>query len=143
MSSTIKTYDGKKVKIIVGGFPISGVADNTFVKIERDEDTFMKKIGAYGEASRSKNNNRSGTATITLLQTSPSNDILSALALTDELTNTGIVPFLVQDLSGTSTFVSATAWIKRPASSEFGKEISNREWNFELIDMDVFVGGNL
>jgi hypothetical protein len=138
----VHTYDAKKVKVIVGGIPLSGYADGTFIKIERDNDLFTKVVGADGITSRSKSNDRGGTAVLTLKQTSPSNDILSAFHLTDELTNAGIFPLLVQDMSGRSTFISATAWIKKLPSSEFGKDLGNREWTFDLVDVDIFVGGN-
>ena len=80
--------------------------------------------------------------TITLAQTSPSNDVLDALALLDENTSTGIVPALVKDNSGRSIHFSALAWIRRVPTSEFGKEISNREWVIDLADYESFSGGN-
>ena len=138
----LRTYDPKQVVVSIGGVPMSGFADGTFLLVDRDEQMFSKIVGADGTTTRVKSNNRSGTMTLTLKQSSPSNDVLSGFAALDELSNTGVVPVLIKDLSGNSIFFSATGWIQKYASSEFGKEINNREWVLDLADVDVFVGSN-
>jgi hypothetical protein len=138
-----RTYDPKQVKVIVGVAILSGFAEDTMVTVERDEDAFTKMVGVDGETSRAKSNNRGGTAKITLAQTSPSNDLLSGIAVLDEIKSAGVVPFTIKDLSGTSTYVSAYAWVKKLPASEYGKKVGNREWTLDLADVDVFVGGNV
>jgi hypothetical protein len=138
----VRTYDPKRCLVVIGGVPMGGFADGTFVSVERTSDTFTKVSGADGIVSRSKTNDRSGTLTLTLAQTSPSNDVLTGFARNDELTNTGIVPVTVKDLSGRSTYVAAFGWVKKPPTGEFGKEIADREWALDLADLDVFTGGN-
>jgi hypothetical protein len=138
----LRTYDPSKVVVLFGGIPLSGFADGEFVKVERDGDAFSKVVGADGDTSRAKSCNKAGTATITLAQTSPSNDILQGFALLDELSNDGVAPFAVKDLSGRSTYISAHGWIKKAPAVSFGKEITNREWTIDLADIDTFTGGN-
>ena len=137
------TYDAAQVNVIVEGIPLSGMADGTFVTVDMDSDAFTKYKGTDGHASRSKSNDFCGTITVTLAQSSPSNDILSALAQRDRLSNTGVVPVLVQDLSGTSVYASAFAWVRKKAKGEFGKEIGPREWVFDAVDLDMHNGGTL
>jgi hypothetical protein len=138
----VRTYDPKQVLVLVGGVPMSGFADGTFVEVERTSDTFTKVSGADGIISRAKTNDRSGTIKLTLAQTSPSNDVITGFAVADELANAGVIPVLVKDNSGRSTFVSAFAWVKKPSTAPHGKEITNREWSFDCADLDMFVGGN-
>lgn len=138
----IRTFDPANVVVSIGGVPMSGYADGTFLLVDRDEDAFTKVTGADGFTTRVKSNNRGGSLTLTLKQSSPSNDILSGFANLDELSNSGVVPILVKDLSGTSTYFSATGWIRKYPSSEFGKELNNREWIIDLADVDMFVGSN-
>lgn len=138
----IRTYDPKQVIVTIGGVPMSGYADGTFLLIDRDENAFTKVTGADGVTTRVKSNNRSGTMTLTLKQSSASNDVLSGFAALDELANSGVVPILIKDLSGNSIYFSATGWIQKYPASEFGKEINNREWVLDLVDVDVFVGSN-
>ncbi|HCU25438.1 MAG TPA: DUF3277 domain-containing protein [Deltaproteobacteria bacterium] len=135
-----KTYDPKQIVLIVGGFQLSGYADGTFVNVDRNEDMYTLQIGADGEGVRSKSNNRSGTVTFSLLQSSASNEILSAFAKADELSNSGVFPLLIKDTSGTSIYAAEMAWIKKIASSEFGNEAGAREWAIETDRLEAFVG---
>ena len=121
---------------------MSGFSDGTFLEIDRDEPTWNKIVGADGYVTRGKTNNFSGSLTLTLKQSSPSNDVLSGFMALDEVSNSAIVPILIKDLSGNSTYFAAQGWIKQYANSTFGKEINDREWTVDLADLDLFVGSN-
>ena len=58
---------------------MSGFADGTFLTVDRDDDQWAKVTGADGTSTRIKSNNRSGNMTLTLKQSSPSNDVLSRI----------------------------------------------------------------
>lgn len=138
----VRTYDPKQVVISIGGVPMSGFSEGTFLEVDRDEPTWNKVVGADGLVTRSKTNNLSGTLTLTLKQSSPSNDVLSGFLAIDEATNQGVVPVLVKDLSGNSIYFSANAWITQYANSTFGKDISDRQWVLSLDEVEIFVGSN-
>jgi hypothetical protein len=121
---------------------MSGFSDGTFLEVVRDEATWTKVVGADGYVTRGKTNNFSGTLTLTLKQSSPSNDVLSGFAAVDEVSNSGIVPILVKDLSGNSTYFSGQGWVKQYANSTFAKDITDREWTIDLAQLDLFVGSN-
>jgi hypothetical protein len=145
---SVRTYNPQSVILTVGGVPLSGFADGTFVRVERKNDSFSMVSGADGVVSRSKMNDYSGTVTITLAQTSPSNAMLSAFAAADELTNKGIFPISCMDASSSvisgeySLHFSAYGWVKKPASVEYGKDVSNREWTLDCADLMMFAAGN-
>jgi hypothetical protein len=136
------TYDPKLLVIAFAGVPIVGYADGTFLTVERSNNMWTMVSGASGETSRAKSNDKTGTAVLTLKQTSPSNDVLSSLALVDETTNLGVFPFIAKDALGTATMFSALGFIQKIPSMEFGKEIANREWTIMLSGLMIFVGGN-
>lgn len=138
----VKTYDPKSIALTVNGIPISGFADGEFISFEYDEDAFSKVTGADGISSRAKSNNNDGNLTITLQQTSPSNDVLTGIAVADKLSNTGVVPVILKDILGTTTIFSANGWIRRIPQVNYSKEISNREWVLDLSSVEVFLGGN-
>lgn len=138
----VKTYDPQKVALSLGGQIMSGFADGTFISIERDENSFEKVTGADGDVSRSKTANKSATLTLTLNQTSPSNDILSALAALDEVASSGVFPVILKDNSGTTVVSSGAGWIRKPPTSGFGKVIETREWVIDLAATIFFIGGN-
>lgn len=138
----VATYDPKKVLITIAGFPVSGFADGTFVVVERDADSFNKTVGADGEVARALTNNKTGTFTLTLLQSSSANAFLSALVATDEVTGDGVAPIQITDKRGLSTYFSAEGWVRKPANAEFSNEITNREWVFDLAAVNILHLGN-
>lgn len=138
----VRTFDPKSVIITVGGVPMSGFADGTFLEVTADTQQFTKVIGADGFVTRVKTNNYGGVMTLTLGQTSPSNDVLSGFLAADRISNLGVVPILIKDLSGTTILFSATGWLQQFADVTFGNTNNNRAWNFDLAEMDIFIGGN-
>ena len=142
MAAGVYTYASDEVQIIVGGVPMSGLADGTFVSISRDEQAFTKVTGADGSTSRSKSANRAGSITITLKQTSPANDVLSGFMIADEQSNNGVVPVMVKDTGGRTLHYASAAWVQQMPDQDFAKEISNREWVMDCARIDSFVGGN-
>lgn len=138
----VKTYDPKNISMIVGGKIIGGFTDGTFIKSERNENMFNLKVGVDGIGTRAKSNNKSGKITITLHQSSPSNDDLSAFAIADETSNSGAVPVLLRDNSGRTIESALTAWVQKLPDSEYAKEVANRVWIFETDELIRFIGGN-
>ena len=98
--------------------------------------------GATGEATRVKSNDKSGTISITLQQSSPSNDDLSTIALADELSNTGLRPFLMKDNLGTTIYTAPTAFIEKIPAGGFGKTQKDRVWVIKTNNLIAFLGGN-
>ena len=138
----VHTFDPATVIVSIGGTPMSGLADGTFVIVSRDEDIFSKVSGADGEVSRAKSNNRSGSLTLTLIQTSMSNDVLSAIAVLDEISNTGIVPVFVKEIGTSTILMAGEGWVKKMPDVSYSKEIENREWVLDLAIVNMFEGGN-
>lgn len=138
----VRTYDFNKYKLIMGGVPIHGFADGTGIMMERSEDMFSKVSGADGKVSRAKSNDFTGRLTVTLKQTSPSNDFLSGIAELDETTNDGVIPVILKDFNGTTIATSTAAWCVKKPNVELSKEITNREWIFDMADLTYHVGSN-
>lgn len=121
---------------------MSGYADGTFLEITADNQQFTKVTGADGYTTRVKSNNYGGVMTLTLAQSSPSNDALSIILNADRATNAGVVPILIKDMSGTTVMFSAAGWIQQFPDVTYGNEMNNRAWAIELADIDIFIGGN-
>lgn len=137
----VPTYDPKLVILALGEIVISGYADGSMIQASRDADSFTKHVGADGEVSRTRNRNRSGSVTVTLKQTSLTNDALSALLAADELLGTGVRPLTLRDMSGTTLLASDRAWIRKPADAEFARDQSDRQWVFDCATLSGVVGG--
>ncbi len=139
---SVKTYDPKAVEIIFAGIPIEGFADGTFITVTRDNPSFNSLVGSDGEGARALTNDKSGTVTLTLLQTSVTNAALSAVINLDENTGDGVAPLLIKDNSGTTLSSAETAWLEKPADVEYGREIANREWTIKTDSLEIVHGGN-
>ena len=134
-------FDPKKVEVTVMGQTIVGFGEEK-VTVERSNPGWELTVGADGDATRVKSNDLSGTITITLQQTSPSNNLLSTLFEIDDQDNTGVVACLIQDTSG-FTYVNATkAYVEKLPEASFAKTHSDRVWVLRCHNITYFLGGN-
>ncbi len=140
----VHTYDPNKVTVIVGGFPMTGYADGTFVEIEPMGDNATSQSGADGEVARAMGTDQRHSVKITLQQTSASNDILSSLRNLDRVSGGGAMfPVAITDLSGRTLFGASQGWIAKMPNMGFGKELTNREWMLHTgVPTVLHVGGN-
>lgn len=136
------TYDPKQVKVFFGSLILHGFMDGTMIQVAQDEDTYMKHTGADGEVCRIRNRNEGGKITITLQQSSPSNDDLSALHALDKLSGFAQAPVMVKDLRGTLLVSASEAWLTRFADVSLGKEIEGREWTIDCAQLKVVSVGS-
>lgn len=137
----MKTYDPKEILAVFNGILITGYAEDSFLSAAMDEDAFTKKTGAGGEVVRTRSNNRGGSVTFTLMQSSPVNDLLSAMGIGDRLAGSGVGPLSVKDNLGTTVIAAENAWIKKVSDVEFGKEAGSREWVIDCEALEIFSGG--
>lgn len=123
---------------------ISGYAEDTFVTVDRNSETFDMYTGADETYTRIYKPDTSAQVTISLQQTSNSNDILSLLYLNDKATrnSSGLFSIIVKDNSGRSYFFAAEAYIGVVPSSEFGSSMKLREWVIHAVRMEQYLGGN-
>ncbi|MFH0902143.1 MAG: phage protein [Pseudomonadota bacterium] len=135
MPQTVATFDPEKMQIVIGTVPMSGFASGTFVTVEQDGNSFNTKVGADGDVARAKIVGRPGTMKLTLMATSISNAILTALHAAE-----GVFPISIKD--GSNTVFAAEAWIEKPASFERGDEIADTEWTFKLAKVTLVLDGN-
>ncbi len=136
------TYDPQKNSIVVNKKTIAGFGGSTFLKASRNEDLWTLVVGADGQWCRVKNANKSGILEITLLQSSPANDVLAAMVNTDEQqgNNAGAVAF--KDASGTAVASGPVGWVKKVADIERGKELSESVWQIEVPELTLVPGSN-
>ena len=134
MGDFLGSYDPKEVTVNFGGFNLSGYAPGTFVVVARaDNEIWKSQAGAGGEVARTKNNNKIGTVTLTLKQTSPSRTQLDLLK-----NSPAPLPLLVRNNSDKKFIAEAAeAWIKTDPDNEFGDEESAVEYVIECADLNM------
>ena len=77
------TFDFALYAVTFNGIPIVQFKEGTSIEVTRSADDWKMEIGVLGEAGWSRQYNKSGDVKFTLMQTSPSNDVLSAFQLVD------------------------------------------------------------
>jgi len=142
------SFDPAKVSVIIGGVEMSGFSDGTFIEVSVDGDDWELISGADGDVVRAKKQNRTSTLSLTLLQSSHCNDILSAWRIIDRTTLSGAVASLVRDRSGRTVISAAFSFILQPPTVSFSDGIERRTWNITMVDASLsastfFVGGNI
>ncbi len=136
------TYSSEEVVVTAGGTDLRGYGDTDFVNIEYNEDSVRPIEGADNEVTWSVNASTLATVTITLMASSPSNDVLSALHITDRATKVGTFPVFVKDTLGRDLFISSAARIVKFPAVTKSKDVGTREWVLSCADCQLFVGGN-
>jgi len=138
------TYDPTKLTVIVGGVIVTGFSDGDFITAKRDEDLYMKRVGADGHVARARNGNKSGTIEIKLLQSSPAVNEIAALVALDNFLFDGdiLIPIAIVSPGDGAELVAATqAWLKTPPEMVFGKEVGERSFVFDCADLKMSLGG--
>lgn len=124
----VMSYDPKKVIITLGGVPISGYADGTFVQVDPNSETWTKKVGADGEVARALSNDNTSTIQITLMQTSLSNTYLRTVMSADRLTGLGMLPLSFTDLNDMEVHFWPQAWVSTTPSTGRAKDTTDVQW---------------
>lgn len=143
--ATTQTYDAAQhlASFLGNALPLATGPD-TFLKVSRNQDGYTTQVGASGYGTRSRINDKSGTVELTLMAASQTNDILMAIALSDELApGSGAGPLFIKEANGTTVVAAQNAWIKKIPDMERGKEAGTVTWVFESDNLEMFIGGLL
>ena len=137
-------YDCKLVSTFINGVLMTNYSDGDSIAVAMNEDQFKVKIGNTGEATRSKTNNLSGRFTFSLMQSSPMNDVLTALMVADLVAPTGAVySIVIIDALGTTRFTAPASWLTKWPDHKNAMEVQAKSWVYETGSLSMqFHGGN-
>lgn len=147
----MKIFDSNQVQISICGIPIDpagggagGYAEDEFLTIDYDNDAFTDMVGADGEVTRSKTNDKRATITLKLMSSSAGNAALSSLHNLDRNTpnGAGVGALSIVDLGGLSLFAATECWIAKAPAASYGKGPTVREWKIRCASLEAFHGGN-
>jgi hypothetical protein len=140
----VKTYSGDQITVAFGPILPTGLGPDEFVTIEQNEDTFTDEQGIDGEVVRSNNLDYRATIVITLMQTSATNDLFSALHNTDRKSKNGagIATIYIRDRQGRSLHTGAKAWISKTPQRAYARKAGTRVWTIRVAKLESFDGGN-
>lgn len=136
---TIRYFDPKQMTILFGVHKIVDVAE-TFLSVSFDEPRFRLVSGIDGDSTRIRNQNRSATIEVTLLQSSLSNDYLSGFLTVDELTGVSVLPFFAKDDNSNNTIIAPSCFIEGMPSHTYGTTGNNQVWRFRTDNLILWTG---
>ena len=139
--SSQRTFSSSELIVTLGSDRLTGWIDGEYLTVAYDSDFYNFSNGADGEVARVKNEKRMATITARFLQTSASNDVLSAYLLEDLLTNSP-QPLVIKDLNGNTILTSAQTTVMKPSDISYGVDATAREWTLKAATLIGFVGGN-
>lgn len=137
----IKTVDPHKYRITWGPIIMSSFGDDV-VSIEYPDDLFEVVRGADSEVTRVRKGVEDVQVSVTLKQSSSTNDKLSAAMLADKITGAGVFPLTIADGSGTTLLFADAAFIKKAPTVDFGNSAKDRVWVLHTGPCELFIGGN-
>jgi hypothetical protein len=136
-------YNPSLVVISIAGLhTVVGVPDGEFVTVTKNNYTVKTHRSLDGEKMRVFNNDNSYSLTLSLVQSSPSNTVLDTLFKIDQLTRRGKFPITISDLSGSSRFYCASAWIETVPDMVFANDLQISKWKIMCSDATMVIGDN-
>lgn len=150
MASKSATYAPGKLTIVIAqessgiAHIVSGFSEDSIVQIERVAETYTMYTGADNFSTRTLNSNTSARITLSLQQSSTSNDILNALYTSDrnDPGPEGFFSIHIKDSSGRGDFFSDDAYVGVVPNSNYSNTVQTREWIIHAHDLQSVIGGN-
>lgn len=139
MSFEVNTYNPSDVYLTLAGVNMIGWNDVTIV---RASESFKFIKGIRGKHTRVRELDSSALVTIALMQTSPSNDILSEILSQDEVSGTGLLEITLADKSGNSLMSSSEAYLVGFPSKSFKDSIEFITWTIQCQSTDDYIIGS-
>lgn len=135
----LNTYDPKQVVVTLNGMRLQGFSEDSMVKVTFTSPVFETVAGADGKTTRVRIHDDRAVVTVSLMQSSDGNKILSSMLNRDKATpnGAGVGTLMIADLSGQVLIHSDTAWIKGRPEMEFGKKVNARSWEIEASDVTI------
>lgn len=126
-------YDPKKVNVVVAGFIALGFAEGTFINAERSVEKRSQRVGSKGDVETIKSADDTGTITITLQQSSPTNAVLKQLYNSDNKFQVAIVD---TNFSGDVGVQGAECSVENLPAFSRGDETEDVEWTILADNYD-------
>lgn len=138
-----KVFNPDEVLLELFGHECEGFAEGTLIEFDDNEDSIKAVVGTTGEVAISRVFNPLGVLTVRLLQTSATNDVLSAQR---NLTANGVGisgsgPMALRDMNG-RTQIDGRALVMKPPKIVFAETAKEREWKILVVKTKRVDGGN-
>ncbi len=132
-------YSPKDVVCSWIGIAFEGFAPDSFLRLQRTSPLVTPVVGAGGQVALTRNADKTGTIEIELMQTSLSNQMLSAIQAKQdnmELEEDISSNFVIYDPSGSVLATGINAWLQELPQVELGRDQNSKTWIFGCEKLD-------
>jgi hypothetical protein len=145
----MKAYSALDVTVVISALPaipaheVTHYADgDDAIMITRREDAITDKVGMDGRMSIARNANRSGEVTLKLMQTSPTNHVLTEIHTLQQQKGGQFVPIslVFQDTNRQDRAAAVVGYIKKLPEIQRGAGVNTQEWVIVSESLDVRLG---
>lgn len=146
LNGVLAAYDPGLVFVELGllaPITVRGLADVPGAVRITAERRWISERGCDGEVFRRRQRARAGMLYMTVMQSSPVNDLLTAARMTDDLTGLAFSPIVVFDANGSGNRVAwaERAWLEGPPTEiELAPRPASLVYAFTLDGLEVVVG---
>ena len=138
----MKTYDPKDYPLVFNGILLDGFAEGTYITIEEAVPGFSKVVGAYGDVTRTRSHDRSGTCRFVLQASSEANKRLSDMYNADrDGVASGVGEFSLSNKTGDTLHEGSKAYLAASPPATFDVSPTTREWTIEIADLRMTHAG--
>ena len=108
-----------------------------------DRATLVSSVDG-NHAARVLRRNKAGTLTLSLMQTSESNDILTRIGILDEdaHSNKYLFSILIKDTSGRTVMSASQAFLGNDPAASFSDGVETYDWTITVARLEKHIGGN-
>lgn len=130
----VLTFQPSNVKLIIENFTVTGIVS---LALEWGKPAFKVIEGCGGINTRVHSLDTSATITVTLLQTSVSNDVFGELVTQDRLYKTGMLSVVLRDQLNGVNVSTDVGFIPQLPNMAFSDDFSDKEWKIYLPRTNV------
>ncbi len=144
MGQKLSTYAPIELLVLVNGVRITGFSSTDILTIDRDTPRWTKDTGVMDETARAHSASTGAKVTLTIMQTSYANDLLTQFHKndTENPEDGNILSLVITDQTGTTNFVTTEAWIIDLPQVQLTNGLETRAWEFDCANCKEHVGGN-
>lgn len=137
---SVYRYSPEEVSLTIAGHRVVGWDR---IEIKRNSATFREIKGIGGKNTRVRSLDTSATLVVSIMQTSPSNNVLTDIHLKDSIYGTGRLEVTLKGGSGETLITSVEGYVAGYTDAIYTDNIEYRPWviNLQSTD-DFFINGN-
>lgn len=137
------TYVPSDVSLNILGLDVEGYSDGAFINITPTNPTYSFRRTFDGSTQAIKNRWQTYKLTITLQQSSVSNNWLHLLYTLFKTYNLPfIIPVLIRDKSGSTSFFASDCWFEKEPVVSYSSTLGTTVWEIQCNNGTMKVGGN-